>query len=105
MSARVGCGTARGDTVISEMPSRNSSGTSLLRRATRARKSSSLMTSSLSALSPQSPVLSLIHPAKLSTATRSWFIASRSRTVTVPSWRVWPSTVMQNGVPASSMRR
>src|SRR5262245_30257132 len=30
---------------------------------------------------------------------------SRSRMVTVASCRVWPSTVMQNGVPASSWRR
>jgi len=34
-----------------------------------------------------------------------WSIESRSRRVTVWSWRVWPSMVIQNGVPASSCLR
>src|SRR5262249_3065526 len=38
-------------------------------------------------------------------ATRSCVIESRWRSVTVPSSLVCPSTVRQNGVPASSMRR
>jgi photolyase PhrII len=38
-------------------------------------------------------------------ATRHCSSVSRSRMVTVPSVSVWPSTVMQNGVPASSWRR
>ena len=33
---------------------------------------------------------------------RHCWSVSRSRTVTVPSFIVWPSTVMQNGVPISS---
>ncbi len=37
-----------------------------------------------------------------STSTRSCSIESRWRTVTVPSASVWPSTVMQNGVPIAS---
>ena len=37
--------------------------------------------------------------------TRHCSSESRSRIVTVPSCSVWPSTVMQNGVPASSWRR
>src|SRR5215813_4037536 len=39
------------------------------------------------------------------TATRSWPIESRSRTVTVLSSSDWKSTVTQNGVPISSWRR
>ncbi len=37
--------------------------------------------------------------------TRHWRQLSRSRKVTVPSVSVCPSTVMPNGVPASSCRR
>ncbi len=37
--------------------------------------------------------------------TRHWRSVSRSRMVTVPSASVWPSTVMQKGVPTSSWRR
>src|SRR5437762_1937550 len=40
-----------------------------------------------------------------SSATRSWAIVSRSRTVTALSCNVSKSTVMQNGVPISSCRR
>ena len=36
---------------------------------------------------------------------RSWVMVSRSRTVTVPSSRLWKSTVRQKGVPISSYRR
>lgn len=46
-----------------------------------------------------------ITPRAFATFTRSCFNVSRSRTVTVSSTAVWPSMVMQNGVPASSWRR
>lgn len=50
-------------------------------------------------------IRSWIYGTALSLGMRSCSIESRSRIVTVPSSRVSPSTVMQNGVPASSIRR
>src|SRR6267142_1777603 len=38
-------------------------------------------------------------PASSRWAARSWPMVSRSRSVTVPSSRLWKSTVTQNGVP------
>ena len=50
-------------------------------------------------------IRSFSQSAARSVAMRSCAMESRSRTVTPPVSRVSPSTVMQNGVPASSMRR
>ena len=53
----------------------------------------------------QKTSFSPIHAGSSSTLRRTWVIASRSRTVTVPSSTVSKSTVTQKGVPISSWRR
>jgi len=50
------------------------------------------------------PNFSARYARTLSNPIRSCFAVSRSRTVTALSFKVSPSTVMQNGVPHSSMR-
>ena len=51
------------------------------------------------------PMASSSLATRASRVMRSWVMESRSRRVTVPSSRVWKSTVTHQGVPASSMRR
>lgn len=51
------------------------------------------------------PMRALRNCASSVSRTRSCAIVSRSRTVTVPSCCVWESTVIPNGVPASSCLR
>ena len=53
----------------------------------------------------QNSIFSSIYRIASGTESRICSIVSRSRTVTVPSSRVWKSTVRQYGVPISSWRR
>ena len=99
MPGRSGCGSVRGETTISATPSRNSRGTSPASRTTMASKSARRMRGQ------SRPIRSATKPATWSSPTRSCCIESRWRTVTVRCAAVSPSTVMPNGVPASSIRR